>query len=132
MSLPLIDANSLEMALGIIDDEVASRFICFSRPVVEVVEPVDVVFLLNSSTEVVAFCEAFSSITNSSGGSKRGEDVLSTLSLCSTCFPSSPSRYALGVDERCGKRIASQWQTIRPLRLRLHQQFALSSFALSH
>src|SRR5215468_6703686 len=63
---------------------------------------------------------------------KSGLTGVATLSLCSTCFPSSPSRYALGVDERCGKRMASQWQTIRPLRLRLHQQFAPSSFALSH
>src|SRR5437660_12570151 len=44
--------------------------------------------------------------------------------------PSLPARYALGVGERCGEWLANQWHTIPPLRLRPHQQLALSSSAL--
>ena len=45
---------------------------------------------------------------------------------------SQPSRYALGVGERYGVWPASLWRAILPLRLRLHQQLALSSSALPH
>jgi hypothetical protein len=51
---------------------------------------------------------------------------------CPICLPSSPARYALGVGERRGGWLACQWHTILPLRLRPHQQLALSSSALPH
>src|SRR5260370_33466388 len=43
--------------------------------------------------------------------------------------PSLPSRYALGVGERCGEWPANQWHTTPPLRLRPHQRFLPSSSA---
>ncbi len=54
------------------------------------------------------------------------------ISLCSICQPSLPARYALGVGARFGEWPANRWHTIPPLRLRPHQQFWLSSSALSH
>jgi len=47
-------------------------------------------------------------------------------------LPSLPARYALGVGERSGGWPASRWRTIPPLRVRPHQQLALSSSALPH
>src|SRR5882672_12595013 len=54
------------------------------------------------------------------------------LAPCPICLPSLPARYALGVGERCGGWPASQWHTTPPLRVRPHQQLALSSSALPH
>src|SRR5246500_6060462 len=61
-----------------------------------------------------------------------GSAGVARLAPCPICLPSSPSRYALGVGERCGGRPASQWHTILPPRLRPHQQLAPSSSALPH
>src|SRR5260370_13429960 len=52
------------------------------------------------------------------------------LGPCAMCLPSSPARYALGVGERCGGWLASQWHTIPSLRPKPHQQLSLSSSAL--
>src|ERR1700680_2747405 len=61
-----------------------------------------------------------------------GLAVVARLSPCPNYLPSSPARYALGVGERCAGWWASPWHTIAPLRLRPHQQLALSSSALPH
>src|SRR2546425_2131161 len=61
-----------------------------------------------------------------------GSAGVARLAPCPICVPSPPSRYALGVGERCGGWPASQWHTILPLRLRPHQQLAPSSSALPH
>jgi hypothetical protein len=47
-------------------------------------------------------------------------------------FQFAAARYALGVGERCGEWLANEWRTIPPLRVRPHQQLALSSSALPH
>src|SRR5262249_51121319 len=61
-----------------------------------------------------------------------GSAGVAKLAPCPICLPSSPARYALGVGERCAGWSASQWHAIPGLGLRLHQQLALSSSALSH
>ena len=62
---------------------------------------------------------------------KSGSADVAGILLCPICFPSLPARYGLGVGERCVGWSASQWHTIPPLRRRPHQQFWLSSSALS-
>jgi hypothetical protein len=63
---------------------------------------------------------------------RSGSANVAGLTPCPICVPSLPSRYALGVGERCGLWPASQWRAILPLRVRPHQQLALSSSALPH
>src|SRR5271167_4323506 len=63
---------------------------------------------------------------------RSGSANVAGLAPCPICVPSSPSRYALGVGERCDEWLANQWRTIPPLRVRPHQQLALSSSALPH
>src|SRR5450755_2094862 len=63
---------------------------------------------------------------------RSGSADVAGLALCSICLPSLPARYALGVGERCDGWPASRWRTIPPLRVRPHQQLALSSSALPH
>ena len=82
-----------------------------------------------------AFASSGSGPSNASFGETRfrcESAGVARLAPCPICRPSSPARYALGVGERCGRWLASQWHTILPLRLRPHQQLALSSSALSH
>src|SRR5438876_9100758 len=69
--------------------------------------------------------ENFARYTSGSAG-------VAGLAPCPICLPSLPARYALGVGERCGGWPASRWRTIPPLRVRPHQQLALSSSALPH
>src|SRR5260370_2389995 len=52
------------------------------------------------------------------------------LGPCAMCLPSSPARLALGVRERCGGWLATQWHTIPSIRQKPHQQLSLSSSAL--
>ena len=54
-----------------------------------------------------------------------GPSPLRTVLKTFAIYGSSPSNALLG-----RTRMASQWRAILPLRLRSHQQFALSSFAL--
>src|SRR5260370_40192352 len=63
---------------------------------------------------------------------RSGSADVAGLAPCPICFPSLPARYALGVGERSGGWPASRWHTIPPLRVRPHQQLALSSSALPH
>src|SRR5215831_7974908 len=63
---------------------------------------------------------------------ENGSADVAKLAPCPICLPSSPARYALGVGERCAGWSASQWHAIPGLGLRLHQQLALSSSAMSH
>ena len=61
-----------------------------------------------------------------------GQQALQGSHLAPSALPSLPARYALGVGERCGGWPANRWRTIPPLRVRPHQQLALSSSALPH
>jgi hypothetical protein len=63
---------------------------------------------------------------------RSGSANVAGLAPCPICVPSLPARYGLGVGERCGEWLANEWRTIPPLRVRPHQQLALSSSALPH
>ena len=81
-----------------------------------------------------SFLSHSSSPSNASFGETRFRGISRRCKVCTLpiCWPSSPARYALGVGERGGGWLACQWHTILPLRLRPHQQLALSSSALPH